>query len=224
MSANTPIRVLIVDDHLIVRKGIRALLETEADIVVVGEALDGEQAVAESARLQPDVTLMDLMMPVMDGITAIGRILSVRPGAPILVLTSFAADDKVFPALKAGARGYVLKDTSPSELVSAIHQVHRGESSLHPLIARKVLHELTQPSRRATPAVPLTDREFEVLRLVAQGESNGLIASTLSISEATVRKHVSSILAKLHLSTRTQAALYAVQEGFTDRPFADKHS
>lgn len=209
------IRVLVVDDHLVVRKGIRTLLATEPDITVVSEAPHGLEAVAQAARLQPDVILMDLVMPQMDGITAIQAILASRPETRILVLTSFAADDKVFPAIRAGALGYILKDTGPLELVNAIRQVYRGEPSLHPAIARKVLHELAQPPERPPTSEPLTEREVEVLRLVAQGESNQQIAVALGISEATVRKHVSSILSKLHLASRTQAALYALREGLT---------
>jgi two-component system, NarL family, response regulator LiaR len=209
------IRVLVVDDHLIVRKGIRALLATKTDINVVGEARDGAEAVVEAARLQPDVILMDLIMPQLDGIAAIHHILAHQPQARILVLTSFAGDDQVFPAIRAGALGYILKDTGPLELVNAIRQVYRGESSLDPTIARKVLHELAHPPERPPTAEPLTEREVEVLRLVAHGESNQQIAATLGISEATVRKHVSSILSKLHLASRTQAALYALRTGLT---------
>ena len=209
------IRVLVVDDHLVVRKGIRALLATQTDIVVTGEAHHGAEAVAEAARLHPDVILMDLVMPQMDGIAAIQHILANQPKARILVLTSFAADDKVFPAIRAGALGYILKDTGSIELVSAIRQVFRGESSLHPTIARKVLQELAHPPERPPTPDPLSEREVEVLRLVAQGETNPEIAETLRISEATVRKHVSSILSKLQLASRTQAALYALREGLT---------
>jgi NarL family two-component system response regulator LiaR len=163
---------------------------------------------------------MDLVMPEMDGIEAIRHITAQHPTISILVLTSFAADDKVFPAIKAGARGYLLKDSDPGELVEAIHQVHRGESSLHPTIARKLLQELSRPPEPppepdpTSPAVePLTEREIEVLRLVAQGQSNREIADGLVISEATVRTHVSNILGKLHLASRTQAALYALRKG-----------
>jgi NarL family two-component system response regulator LiaR len=154
----------------------------------------------------------------MDGIAAIQQILAGRPDARILVLTSFAADDKVLPAIKAGALGYILKDTGPFDLVNAIRQVYRGEPSLHPTIARKVLHELAQPPERPPTSEPLTEREVEVLRLVAQGESNQHIAAVLGISEATVRKHVSSVLSKLHLASRTQAALYALREGLIALP------
>jgi NarL family two-component system response regulator LiaR len=212
--SQSPIRVLITDDHSIVRKGIRALLATEPDIEVVGEAGDGAEAAAQAQVLRPDVILMDLVMPKVDGIEATRRILAQQPGMRILVLTSFAADDKVFPAIKAGALGYLLKDSGPEELVQAIHQVHRGEPSLEPSIARKVLMELSQPPTK-TPltAEPLTGREVDVLRLVAQGRSNRDIAEELVITEMTVRTHVSNILSKLHLASRTQAALYALREG-----------
>jgi len=207
------IRILVADDHVVVRQGIRALLATEPDIEVVGEAENGQEAVAETDRLQPDVILMDLVMPEMDGIEAIRRITAQQPEARILVLTSFAADDKVFPAIKAGALGYLLKDSGPEELVGAIHQVHRGESSLHPAVARKLLQELSHPPKQPPTPEPLTEREVEVLRLVAQGRSNQEIAEELVISEATARTHVSNILRKLHLASRTQAALYALREG-----------
>ena len=209
------IRVLISDDQAIVRKGIRALLATESNLEVVGEAENGREAVSRVEALQPDVILMDLVMPEVDGIEAIRRILAREPAARILVLTSFATDDKVFPAIKAGALGYLLKDSSPEALVQAIEQVHRGEPSLHPTIARKVLQELSRPPEKqeAPTPEPLTERELEVLRLVAQGRSNKDIAHRLVISEATVRTHVSNILSKLHLASRIQAALYALHEG-----------
>jgi DNA-binding NarL/FixJ family response regulator len=208
-----PIGVFLAEDHAIVRKGIRALLATEPDVEVIGEAADGREAVAEVIRLRPDVTLMDLVLPEIDGIEAIRRITTAWPEAGILVLTSFATDDKVFPAVKAGARGYLLKDSSPEELVRAIRQVHRGEASLDPSIARKVLQELARGSDRPPTPDPLTPREVEVLRLVARGLGNQQIADELSLSEATVRTHVSTILGKLHLASRTQAALYALREG-----------
>ncbi|MEJ2151070.1 MAG: response regulator transcription factor [Chloroflexota bacterium] len=215
------IRVLIADDHDIVRKGLRALLATEPDIEVVGEAEDGKEAISDAEALQPDVILMVLVMPEVDGIEAIRQNTTAQPEARILVLTSFTTDDTVFPAIKAGALGYLLKDTGPQELVQAIHEVYRGESSLHPTIARKLLEEISgspgqQETREPTPenAVdPLTEREIEVLRLVAQGRSNQEIAEQLVISEATVRTHVSHVLGKLHLASRTQAALYALREG-----------
>jgi NarL family two-component system response regulator LiaR len=208
-----PIRLLVADDHAIIRKGIRAVLENVPDIDLVGEAANGRQAVAEAERLKPDVILMDLVMPEMDGIEAIRCIRARQPGARLLVLTTFAGEDKIFPAIKAGATGYHLKDSSPVELVEAIRQVHRGESSLHPAIARKVLQELSGPSEHPSAPDPLTPREVEVLHWLAEGLDNREIAAKLVISEATVRTHVSNILAKLHLASRTQAALYALREG-----------
>ena len=207
------IRVLIVDDHTIVRKGIRALLAEIEGIEVVGEAADGQEAIAQANSLRPDVILMDLAMPKMDGIEATRQIKTRQPECRILVMTSFAADDKVFPAIKAGALGYLLKESTPEDLVQAIRQIHRGESSLHPTIARKVLQEITHPPDRPPTPNPLTEREAEVLRLVAQGLSNQDIARKLNISDPTVRTHVSNILGKLQLATRIQAALYALREG-----------
>lgn len=211
-----PIRVLLTDDHAIVRKGVRALLSTERDIQVIGEAGSGSEAVAQAEILHPDVILMDLVMPELDGIEATRQITAKLPGTRILVLTSFAADEKVFPAIKAGALGYLLKDSGPEELVRAIRQVHQGEPSLEPSIARKVLLELSHPpTQKSLTADPLTERELDILRLVAQGCSNKEIALKLSVSELTVRTHVSNILGKLHLASRTQAALYALQKGIT---------
>jgi NarL family two-component system response regulator LiaR len=207
------IRVVVADDHAIVRKGIRAVLEIVPDIEVVGEAQDGRDAVYQVDALDPDVILMDLVMPVMDGIEAIRLITEKRPAARILVLTTFAGEDKILPAIKAGALGYHLKDSRPEDLARAIRQVYRGESSLHPVIARKVLEELSRPSDRPPTPDPLTKREVEVLRLVAQGLENPEIAAELVIAEATVRTHVSNITSKLHVASRTQAALYALREG-----------
>ncbi len=207
------IRVLIADDHAIVRKGICALLATEPGIEVVGEAQEGREAIVKARSLQPDVILMDLVMPEVDGLEATRRITACQPGVRILVLTSFDGDDKVFPAIKAGALGYLLKDSEPEELVQAIQQVYQGRSSLHPAIARRLLHKLSLSPDRGQEADPLTEREVEVLQLVAKGESNREIATSLCISEATVRTHVSNILTKLNLASRTQAALYALREG-----------
>jgi NarL family two-component system response regulator LiaR len=208
-----PIRVLVADDHAIVRNGICALLTTEEDITVVGEARDGKQAVEEANRLQPDVILMDLVMPGMDGLEAIRRITADQPGARILVLTGFDTADQVVPAIKAGALGYLLKVSGPNELIQAIRQVHCGQSSLHPAVARTLLDQLSGAPRNPTTAEPLTEREIQVLRLVATGQSNREISDELTISEATVRTHVSNILGKLNLCSRTQAALYALREG-----------
>ena len=213
MNKPDQIRVFIAEDHAIVRKGISVLLTLEPDIEVVGEASNGIEAVRRIKSLQPDVILMDLVMPEMDGIEAIRQVIARYPEAHILVLTSFATDDKVFPAIKAGAMGYLLKDSEPREVVRAIRQVHLGESSLHPRIARKLMQELSRPQRRSPTTDPLTEREAQVLRLVAQGNSNRQIADALTITEGTVRVHVSSILSKLHLASRTQATLYALREG-----------
>ena len=215
-SSESRVRVLIVDDHAIVRKGIRALLSEADGFEVVGEAENGQEAVLRAQESSPDVILMDLLMPGMDGIEATRQITSRQLKTRILVLTSFAADNKVFPAIKAGASGYLLKDSSPEDLVRAIRQVHRGEPSLHPVIARKLLQEIARPAELQPAPEALTAREMEVLRLIAQGLSNQEIADRISVSEPTVRAHVSRILGKLHLASRTQAALYAVREGLTD--------
>jgi two-component system, NarL family, response regulator LiaR len=216
------IRVLIADDHEIVRKGIRALLSEAGGFEIVAEAGDGQGAVLRAAESNPDVILMDLLMPVMDGIEATREITRRQPDARILVLTSFAADNKVFPAIKAGAAGYLLKDSSPDDLVRAIRQVQRGEPSLSPTIARKLLREVAHPAETQPAPEALTPREMAVLRLVAQGLSNQEIADQVAVSEPTVRAHVSRILGKLHLASRTQAALYAVREGVApdESPFA----
>lgn len=209
----TRIQLLVVDDQSIVRKGIRALLEQVDDIVVIGEATDGEEAVAQANELHPDVVLMDLVMPKMDGITAIQQILTHQPRMRIMALTSFVAEDKVFPAIKAGAMGYLLKDSEPEELIAAIRKVNRGEPSLNPTVAKMVLGELGKPADQPLTPDPLTEREVEVVRLVARGLSNHQIADQLVIGEATVRTHVGNILNKLHLANRVQATLYALREG-----------
>ena len=219
---NERIRVLIADDHHVVRGGIRALLETEEDIDVIDEAADGVETVLKTRSLNPDVILMDLMMPRKTGIEAIEEITQEDPDARILVLTSYSDDEKVFAAIKAGALGYLLKETSTKELLQAIHDVYRGESSLHPAIARKLIRELNRPSNLPPADEPLTEREIEVLIFVARGYSNQDIANALFISERTVRTHVSNILSKLHLANRTQAALYALKEGLTNLEEASK--
>jgi two-component system, NarL family, response regulator LiaR len=215
------IRILIVDDHAIVRKGIRALLSESGGFEIVAEGTDGKDAVRQAEETRPDVILMDLLMPGMDGIEATRQITSRQPEARILVLTSFAADNKLFPAIKAGAVGYLLKDSSPEDLIRAIHQVHRGEPALHPTIARKLLQEVAHAPEQEAPPEALTAREMAVLQLIAQGLSNQDIADELIVSESTVRAHVSRILGKLHLASRTQAALYAVREGLTAEDTAD---
>ena len=216
MNQEKPIRVLVADDHPIVRRGLSSLINLRADMELVGEAADGVEALEKNRKLQPDVILLDLMMPRKDGLEVIREVRQENPEARILVLTSFADDDKVFSAIKAGALGYMLKDSPSEMLLLAIGDVYRGESSLHPVIARKLIRELNQPPADLPPTEdPLTRREMEVLRLVARGLSNQEIATDLSITEGTVRLHVSNVLSKLHLANRTQAALYALQEGLT---------
>ncbi|MGD2103929.1 MAG: response regulator transcription factor [Anaerolineae bacterium] len=210
---NGEIRVLTADDHAVVREGLRALIDTEPGMVLVGEAADGAEVVRKARALDPDVVLLDLVMPRKGGIAVIGEIKEATASARILVLTSFAEDDKVFPAIKAGAHGYLLKDTSPDELLQAIRDVHHGEPSMHPTIARKLMLELQRSSDLPPTEEPLTEREAEVLSLVAQGLTNQEIADNLFVSERTVRTHVSNILSKLHLANRTQAALYALRKG-----------
>ncbi len=207
------IRVLIADDHTIVRGGLRSLLEHSDDIEVIAEAVDGVDAVMKSRTLNPDVILIDIEMPRKNGIEAIAEIKQFNPQARVLVLTSFTEDDKVFAAIKAGALGYLLKDSSITLLLSAVRDVARGESALDPLIARKLIRELHRPAALPPSDEPLTEREVEVLVMVARGFSNQEIADMLVISERTVRTHVSNILSKLHLANRTQAALYALKEG-----------
>ncbi len=210
-----PIRLLVVDDHGIVRKGICALLAQVQDMQVIGEASDGEQAITQAALFKPDVILMDLVMPKVDGVEAIRQILAQRPETRVIALTSFVADDKVFPAIKAGAVGYLLKDSEPEDLIATIRRVHAGEPSLPPSIAMKVLDELSHPKKRPLTPEPLTEREEQVLRLIAQGLDNHTIAQRLTIGEATVRTHVGNILSKLQLANRVQATLYALRQGLT---------
>jgi DNA-binding NarL/FixJ family response regulator len=207
------IAVLIADDQPVVRQGLRTFLELHDDIEVVGEAEDGEQALAAIAALAPDVVLMDLVMPVLDGVGAIERLRELGSPARVIVLTSFLDEDKVLPAVRAGAAGYLLKDTEPAELVRAIRIVDGGEALLHPAVAARVLRELTSDAGRARRHELLTPREREVLGLIARGRANKAIALDLGVAEKTVKTHVGNILGKLGLSDRTQAALYAVREG-----------
>jgi NarL family two-component system response regulator LiaR len=209
-----PIRVLIADDHAVVREGLRTLINTEPGMEVVGEAKDGGEAVELALELRPDIILLDMVMPEKDGLAAISDIKRDNPEAHILVLTSFSDDDKVFPAIKAGALGYLLKNSSPQTLLKAILDVHRGEPSMSPAVAKKLMMEMRRPQELPLTTEPLTEREVDVLRLIAQGLTNQEIAAKLFIGEGTVRTHVSSILSKQHLANRTQAALYALREGF----------
>lgn len=207
------ISVLIVDDHSVVRCGLRMFLETEDDIQVAGEAADGHQAIEMAQELLPDVILMDLVMPGMDGIEATRRICEVIPSSRVLVLTSYGEDEKVFASIKAGAMGYLLKDIPAEDLGRAVRSMARGEFLLDPGIARKVLDEFSQKRPEILPLTRLTPREVEVLSLVARGRSNREISSDLNISIKTVKTHVTNILSKLHAMDRTQAALYAVKHG-----------
>ena len=208
------IHVLIADDHAVVREGLRTLINIEPDMEVIGEAGDGCEAVQQALQLEPDVILLDMVMPRQNGLTAIAAIKEKQPNVRILVLTSFADDDKVFPAIKAGALGYLLKNSSPQRLLRAIRDVYEGEPSMSPDIAKKLMLEMQRPAELPPTAEPLTEREVDVLRLIAQGLTNQEIAAKLVIGEGTVRTHVSNILTKLHLANRTQAALYALREGF----------
>jgi len=206
---------LIVDDHAIVRQGLRTYLDLQPDIEVVGEAGDGREAVARVRETLPDIVLMDLVMPNVDGVEATRQVTAVSPSTRVIVLTSFSDDEQVFASIKAGAQGYLMKDVLPSQLVQDIRQVHRGEVRLNPEIARKLMQEFTNP-QPATPKHDLTERELEVLRLIAQGKSNKEISEDLVLSEKTVKTHVSNILQKLHLSDRTQAAVYALRQKIVD--------
>ena len=214
-SAQTlPIMLLIVDDHAIVRSGIRAFLETQTDMQVVGEAASGEEAVTLAEKLVPDVVLMDLLMDGMDGIEATWRIRRISPRSQIVVLTSHHEDAHIFPAIKAGALSYVLKNIKPAELADVIRAAARGEAVLNPRVARRLVQELQRGrSDTVNPFTELSEREQEVLLLIAEGMSNGEIAEKLYLSERTVKGHVTNILNKLHLQDRTQAAVYAWREG-----------
>lgn len=210
------LRILIADDHAIVREGLRSLLLSEPGMEVCGEAQNGVEAVKMTLQHQPDVLLLDLVMPVMNGLETIQKIKSEDTNTKILVLTSFAEDEQIFSSLKAGALGYLLKDTSPKELLRSIREVARGESSLHPMVARKLIHEFSQPELESVTSngqEPLSSRELDVIKLIARGMPNQEIAEILHVSERTVRNHVSTILHKLHLANRTQAALYALRKG-----------
>ena len=213
MEQSGPIRVLLVDDHAVVRRGLRGFFELVDDIDVVGEADDGRAAVAEARRLKPDVVLMDLMMPVMDGVAAIGAIKHEQPEIEIVAVTSFIEEEKVTSALEAGASGYLLKDAEAEEVAAAIRAAHAGEVHLDPAVARLLARRLRERKTDDAPVEALTEREREVIALLGRGASNKEIASQLFITERTARTHVSNILGKLGLASRTQAALYAVDRG-----------
>jgi len=210
------ISLLIVDDHAIVRQGLRTLLELMPDITIAGEAANGAAAVEMVSRLHPDVVLMDLVMPVMDGIQAARQITQLGLGTRVIALTSFMEDEQIVPAIQAGATSFLLKDVSPDDLVEAIRAAYRGETRLHPNVARKLMDQVASP-RAAPAAADLTGRELEVLSLVARGMSNRQIAENLVISEKTVKTHISSLLGKLSLEDRTQLAIYALKNGLAEK-------
>lgn len=211
------IRILIVDDHPLIREGLRAVLETQPDMELVGEARDGNEAVSRALTLRPDVVLMDLSLPEMDGVEATRLILEKDPAVRVLVLSNYLDDEKIFSVLKAGAKGYILKEAVPQDLRQAVRSVYQGKSALDPSIQRKLVDHLSQANNSApSESEGLTDRELEVLRMLAQGFSNPQIAAKISVAEGTVRFHVSNILRKLGLENRTQAVLYALQKGLAN--------
>jgi DNA-binding NarL/FixJ family response regulator len=212
------IKILIADDHPLIRQGLRVIIESQPDLELVGEASNGEQAVRKALALHPDIVIMDLQMPVKDGLVATREIALADPQAQVLVLTSFPDDDNVYASIKAGAMGFLLKDSSAEYLLDAIRTVARGESVLHPTIARKLIQEIKQPPQLPPTTEPLTQREVQVLGCLAQGMANSLIAKDLSVSIRTVSSHVRNILDKLHLANRTQAALYAQEKGIIPKP------
>jgi DNA-binding NarL/FixJ family response regulator len=217
VTDQTKIRVLIVDDHSVVRMGLRMFFDHQPDIEVVGEASDGSEGVAMARRLEPDVILMDLLMPNMDGITAIGRIKAELPLTEIVTMTSFIEEEKVTSALEAGASGYVLKDAEAEEVAAAVRAAYAGEMHLDPAVARLLADRMRR--KPANDLVePLTDREKDVLNLLGQGMSNKEIGTALFITERTARTYVSNILGKLGLASRTQAALYAVEHKLVEPP------
>jgi len=212
------IKILITDDHPLIRQGLRVVIEAQPDLQLVGEASNGEQAVRQVMALHPDIVIMDLQMPVKDGLAATREIAQADPHAQVLVLTSYPDDDNVYAAIKAGAMGFLLKDSSAEYLLDAIRTVVRGESVLHPTIARKLMQEIKKPPKLPPTAEPLTPREVQVLGCLAQGMANSQIANELSVSVRTVSAHIRNILDKLHLANRTQAALYAHEQGIAPKP------
>jgi NarL family two-component system response regulator LiaR len=209
------IRVLVVDDQTVVREGLVAILANYPDIEVVSQAADGVQAIECVKRDKPEVVLLDMVMPNQDGLTTIPKIKEIAPNTRILVVTGFAENDMVYQAIKAGALGYILKDATRDQLLQAIRDVAQGRASLQPSIAVKLIQEINHPSESTYTADPLTRRELDTIRLIARGLSNQEIAAKLVVNERTIAKYVSSILDKLHLANRTQAALYALREGIT---------
>jgi len=211
------IRILVVDDESVVREGVVAILSYQKDLEVVGEAHNGVQALELARKTKPDVVLLDMVMPKQGGLETIPKLKELLPDARILVLTSFAESDRVYQTIKAGALGYLLKDSTRVQLIQAIRDVAKGQASIHPSVAIKVIHEIDNPSELMYTSEPLTPRELDTLRLIARGQSNQEIAATLFVHERTVAKYVSNILDKLHLANRTQAALYAVREGLAEK-------
>jgi len=211
------IRVLVVDDESVVREGVVAILSYQKDLEVVGEAHNGIQALELARKTKPDVILLDMVMPKQGGLETIPKLREFLPDARILVLTSFAESDRVYQTIKAGALGYLLKDSTRVQLIQAIRDVAKGQASIHPSVALKVIHEIDNPSELMYTSEPLTPRELDTLRLIARGQSNQEIAAALFVHERTVAKYVSNILDKLHLANRTQAALYAVREGLAEQ-------
>ncbi|MBI3173389.1 MAG: response regulator transcription factor [Chloroflexi bacterium] len=213
-----PMSILIVDDHEVVRNGIRAYLGTLPEFHVVGEAVSGEEAISMVTELIPDIVLLDLIMPGMDGVEATRRIKQISPRTQVVVLTSYHEDVHIFPALKAGAIAYILKDMKMDKLVEVLHRALQGEVTLHPRVAARVLENIRGENTEEQPLfTELTDRELDVLKLIANGMTNSQIAEKLVISENTVKGHVSNILSKLHLADRTQVAVYAWQSGIVQR-------
>ncbi len=209
------ITVLIVDDHAVVRQGLRTFLELQDDIDIVGEASNGLEAIEQAKRQQPDIVLLDLVMPKMGGVEATPHLMAAAPQTRVIILTSFGEDDQIIPAIRAGAQGYLLKDIPPRELIQAVRDAYAGKAQLHPDVAKKLMAAVAAPATAAPrpPETDLTERELEVLRLIAQGLNNHEIAQKLTISEKTVKTHVSNILSKLHCEDRTQAAVYAMKKG-----------